>query len=359
MLSYLCLGDRWRENSRALRPSRCITILFGPRKLNKRFAISSVKLLTPSITVVTMKRRLGIIKRTFVSAISGFSDGELMTRAAALAFYSALSFAPLLILLVWVLSALHSSWQHDLAHSLTSVIGKDAADAVTDVIDNAKSRPHVGNVAGIVGIVVMLFTASAVFAQLQATLNRVWRVRAKPGAAVSAWLRARAHAFALLVGLAFMLIVSFVLSGFIHLVVPRHTLAWQVSENVVSLLILILAFGAMYKVLPDAKIDWLDAFNGAVLTAVLFLAGKFAIGFYIDHSSAEGAYGPAGAFVVVLTWVYYSSIIVLVGAELTRAIADARGKPIQPDDHAVVMDDASLGIPLKHEDTKRSDDLNR
>jgi membrane protein len=328
-------------------------------RLDKRLAIPSVKLFTPSITVVTMKRRLGIIKRTFVSAISGFSDGELMTRAAALAFYSALSFAPLLILLVWVLSALNSSWQRDLTHSLTSVIGKGATDAVTNVINNAKSRPHIGNVAGIVGLVVMLFTASAVFAQLQATLNQVWRVREKPGAAVSAWLRTRAHAFALLVGLAFMLIVSFVVSGFIHLVVPRHTLAWQVSENVVSLLILILAFGAMYKVLPDAKIDWLDAFNGAVLTAVLFLGGKFAIGFYIDNSSTMGVYGPAGAFVVVLTWVYYSSIIVLVGAELTRAIADARGKPIQPNNHAVVIDDVSQGFAPTHEDAKRQDDMYR
>jgi membrane protein len=178
-------------------------------------------------------------------AESGFSDGELMTRAAALAFYSVLSVAPLLILLVWVLSLLHSGWQRDLAHSLTSVIGKGAADAVTDVTNNAKSRPHIDNVAGIVGIVVMLFTASAVFAQLQAILNRVWRVRTKPGAAVSAWLRAREHDFALLAGLAFMLITSFVVSGVIHLVAPRHTLAWQVSEDVVSLLIFVLAFGTM------------------------------------------------------------------------------------------------------------------
>jgi membrane protein len=297
--------------------------------------------------VIAMKRRLGLIRRTFSSALSGFSDGELMTRAAALAFYCALSFAPLLILLVWLLSVLHSGWRRDLTHSLTGVIGKGAADAVTDVIDNAKSRPHIGNVAGAIGLIVMLFTASAVFAQLQATLNRVWRVRTKPGAAVNAWLRARALAFALLVGLAFMLIVSFVVSGVIHFVVPRHTLAWQVSENVVSLLIFVLVFGAIYKILPDAKIDWLDAFNGAVLTAVLFMVGKFAIGFYIDHSSAEGAYGPAGAFVVVLTWVYYSSIIVLVGAELTRVLADARGKPIQPDEHAVVIDAPSQGFPPK------------
>lgn len=325
----------------------------------KRPLMRSVKLVTPAITVIVMKRLLGIIRRTFASAISGFSDGELMTRAAALAFYCALSFAPLLILLVWVLSMLHSGWQRDLAHSLTSVIGKEAADAVTGVIDNAKSRPQMGNVAGIVGLIIMLFTASAVFAQLQATLNRVWRVRAKPGTAVSAWLRARAYAFALLVGLGFMLIVSFVLSGVIHVVVPRHTLAWKVSENIVSLLIFVLVFGAMYKVLPDVKIEWLDALNGAVLTAVLFMAGKLGIGFYVDHSSAAGAYGPAGAFVVVLTWVYYSSIIVLVGAELTRSLADARGKPIQPDDNAIMIDVAAPGSSPKHEDEKRDGDPSR
>ena len=331
----------------------------GLRKFSERLAMRSVKLVMPAIMVIAMKRRLGIVRRTFASALSGFSDGELMTRAAALAFYCALSFAPLLILLVWVFSVLHSGWQRDLTHSLTGVIGEGAADAVTEVINNAKSRPHIGNVAGIIGLIVMLFTASAVFAQLQATLNRVWRVRTKPGAAINAWLRARALAFALLVGLAFMLVVSFIVSGVIHFIVPRHTLAWQVSENVLSLLIFVLVFGAMYKVLPDAKIDWLDAFNGAVLTAVLFMAGKFGIGFYIDHSSAEGAYGPAGAFIVVLTWVYYSSIIVLVGAELTRALADARGKPIQPDDHAVMIDDASLGFSPKYEDAKRSDNLRR
>lgn len=304
-----------------------------------------------------MKRLLTIIRRTSVSALSGFSDGELMTRAAALAFYSALSFAPLLILMVWVFSLLHNGWQRDLTDLLTSVVGKGAADAITDVIYNATSRPRVGNITGIIGIVVMLFAASAVFAQLQATLNRVWRVRSKPGAAVSAWLRARAYAFALLVGMAFMLIVSFVVSGIIHFIVPRHTLAWQVSENVLSLLIFVVIFGTIYKVLPDAKIDWLDALNGAVLTAVLFMAGKFAIGLYIGHSSAERIYGPAGAFVVVLTWVYYSSIIVLVGAQLTRALADARGKQIASTDRSILNEDASQGFASQPRNAKRSDEL--
>jgi Predicted membrane protein len=280
-------------------------------------------------------RMVAIIKRAFVSAISGFGDDELMTRAAALAFYSALSLAPLLILAMWVLSMLHSAWQQALMDSLTSLVGAHAADAVTHVVDNARSQPHFKNFTGLVGVAVMFFTASAVFAQLQGTLNRVWRVKPKPGAAVSAWLRARAHAFALLVGVGFMLIVSFIVSGMIHSLVAQHTVAWEISEGIASLIVFTFSFGAMYKVLPDAKIDWADALNGAVLTAILFMAGEGGIGLYIGQSHVGDAYGPAGAFVVLLTWVYYSSIIVLIGAELTWAFADARGKPIRPDRHAV------------------------
>ncbi len=268
-------------------------------------------------------------------AASGFSDDELMTRAAALAFYSALSFAPLLVLLIWGLSLLHSGWDKQLIDALTGMVGPRAADAVKGVMDNARERPQVGNLAGLVGLVVTLLGASAVFAQLQGTLNRVWGVKSKPGAAVGAWLRTRAHALALLVGIAFLLVISFMLSGIIQWLVPGNTLALLIIEDVVSAAVFVLVFGAMYKVLPDAIIEWSDALVGALLTALLFIAGKFLIGLYIEHSKVGGAYGPAGAIIVLLTWVYYSSIIVLMGAELTRGLADARGKPIRPSDHAV------------------------
>jgi membrane protein len=287
---------------------------------------------------VAMKKLLRTIRRAFVSAISGFSDDELMTRAAALAFYSALSLAPLLILLMWVLSLLHSEWENDLNNALTGILGTGAADALARVVDDAKSRPHVGNVAGIIGLGVMLFTATAVFAQLRGTLNRVWRVKPRPGAAISAWLRTRAYAFAVLVGTGFMLIISFAISGMIHVLIPRQLVAWEVSEYVASVIVFTLVFGAMYKMLPDAHIDWSDALSGAIVTAVMFVIGEYAIGLYIGHSRAETTYGPAGAFVVVLTWVYYSSVIVLIGAELTRALADARGKPVRPDPHVMEID---------------------
>ena len=282
-----------------------------------------------------MRGFLTTSKHTIKLAAAGFSDDELMTRAAALAFYSALSMAPLLVLLIWALSLLHSGWDTKLLDMLNGMLGPRAADAVKAVMANAKERPQVGNIAGLVGLGVTLIGASAVFAQLQGSLNRVWGVRSRPGAAVGAWLRTRAHALALLVGIAFLLVVSFLLSGLIQLMVPGNTKAWQIIEDLISAGVFVLVFGAMYKVLPDAIIEWSDALVGALLTAVLFIAGKLLIGVYIDHSNVGGAYGPAGAIIVLLTWVYYSSIIVLMGAELTRGLADARGKPIRPNMHAV------------------------
>ena len=281
-----------------------------------------------------MKSILALIKRTVVAAFSGFEDDELMTRAAALAFYASVSFAPVLILLVWMLSILHSDGQQQLAAMLTGMIGAGAADAIQAVVTSAREHPHGGNIAGLVGIVVTLVGASAVFAQLQGALNRIWRVESHPGNAIGAWLRARARGLALLGGIGFMMIVTFIVSAAVAMAVPGDTLAWEIIEYVLSAVIFVLAFGAMYRVLPDAHIHWRDALQGGALTTLLFLAGKWAIGLYISHSDVGGAYGSAGALVVLLTWVFYAAVIVLMGAELSHALMVARGERALPDEHA-------------------------
>jgi membrane protein len=267
-------------------------------------------------------------------AISGVADDALLTRAAAIAFYSALSFAPLIVLLLWVLAALRPQWQGQLTGGLVSMLGEKAAGAITLVLQNAESQPRLGNIAGIVGLGISLFSASVVFAQLQQSLNAIWNVEARPGKAITAWLWARARAISLLVGITFLLIVSFVVSTAIHLFVPADSLAWSIAEKLISLLVFIAAFGAMYRVLPDADIAWADAWRGALLTTMLFIAGKYVIDLYIQHASVGGAYGPAGALVVLLTWVYYAATIVLVGAELTHGLSLARGEPVKPEPQA-------------------------
>lgn len=297
----------------------------------------------------TLKKSGSPLIRVVRSAADGFGDDELMTRAAALAFYAALSVAPLLLLLVWVLSMLHAGWENQLAEALTTVVGAKAAETLVTVIQSAHEHPKLGNIAGVIGLGVTVFSASAVFAQLQGTLNRVWRVKAKPGEAVGAWLRARARAFALLGGVAFLLIVSFAISALIQGLLGREGTGWTVAKYAVSIFVFAGAFAMMFKVLPDALIDWRDALLGAALTTGLFLAGEFGIGVYVSHSNVGGAYGPAGAFVVLLTWTYYSSLIVLLGAELTRGVAEARGKPVRPSAHAVQIEAAPAEVSLPGE----------
>jgi len=264
------------------------------------------------------------VRSTVRSAVTGFNEDELFTHAAAIAYYSALSMAPLVLLILWLLSSLRGQGQDQLNQALTSVMGDKAAQAIILIVENAKARPTLGNIAGILGLIVTLFSASAVFAQLQGSLNRIWHVQDTSRNTIGIWLKARARAFALVIGIAFLLIISFAVSALIHLMIPYGSLAWSIMEYMVSMVVFTVAFGAMYRVLPDTEIAWFDAAWGALATTLLFMLGKFAIELYIGHVSIGGAYGPAGAVVVMLTWVYYASFVVLLGAELTHGLAVSR-----------------------------------
>lgn len=270
--------------------------------------------------------------------VAGVGEDDLMTHAAALAFYSALSFAPLLVLLLWLAASLQPDWQARLIVTLNNLVGPRASGAVKLVVDNASERPQLGSWAGLLGVGVTLVGASAVFAQLQHAINRIWNLRAQPGNAVVGWLRARMRAFGVLLSLAFLLVISFAVSAAIALFVRGDTVVWQVIELVASLLVFCAVFGAIFRVLPDALIDWHDALIGAALTALLFAVGKFGISLFLSHSSVGGAYGPASSVVVLLVWVYYSAVILLLGAELTQVVAELRGTPIRPDEHATRID---------------------
>ena len=292
--------------------------------------------MSPTPLTLRVRAALRMTWEALQRTAHGFAHDELSTRAAALAFYSALSFAPLLILLLWVVTSLEPTWQRELVASLQDFLGPRAADAVTLVLDNARERPGVGSWAGLFGLGVTLIGASAVFAQLQGAINRVWNLAPRPGGAVLDWLRARMMALGLLLSLAFLMVTSFAASALIAVFVRGDTLAWQVLEALISLALFTAVFAAIFKVLPDAVIAWPDAIAGAALTAVLFSAGKFVIGLYLARSDVGGAYGSAGGVVVLLVWVYYSALILLLGAELTQSVAEVGGRPIVPRAHAVV-----------------------
>lgn len=279
-----------------------------------------------------------MLKRIVTETLRGFADHELMTRAAALAFYTALSFAPMLVLALWMVSLFDPSLQSRVTGGLADLVGDDAAATADLVIANAKARPGVGNIAGLVSIGVTLFAASAVLAQLQGALNRIWNVETRPGRAWLGWLRSRAQAAGLLLTLVLLVVISFTITGLIALYVPGDVLAWRGVEALLTLVVFVGVFASIYKILPDVLIRWSDAVIGAVITTVLFALGKFAIGVYLDHSNVGGAYGPAGAVVVLLVWVYYAGVVILLGAELTRVVMAARGRTVRPSAHAVQVD---------------------
>lgn len=275
----------------------------------------------------------GAIKRL----LAEIGSDELLTRAAALAFYAALSFAPLLVLTLWLASSLDISLQERLVVGLADLVGERAAGTAELVIANASQRPGFGNIAGLVSLGVTLFAASAVFAQLQGALNRIWGLEPAPRRAWLGWLRSRAQAIGLLLSLVVLLVISLLASAAIALYVPGDTLAWRLIEAGFSFALFTAVFAAVYHFLPDAVIRKRDALIGGALTAALFAIGKAGIGLYLDHSSVGGAYGPAGAVVVLLVWVYYSGLILLLGAELTHLLAELRGEPIRPNAHARVI----------------------
>jgi membrane protein len=278
----------------------------------------------------SMQQVLRLVRKVF----SGFWDDELFTRAAALAFYSAFSFAPVLVLVLWAVSAIRPGFEQQLVQTMAAIVGNDGAEAARLVIRSARERPRLGHLLGLVGLGITLFSASAVFAQMQSTLNRVWDITPRPGKALTGWLLARARAIGVLVGVGFLVIVSFALTALISLLVPSGSLWWLLLENTVAVLVLWIAFGAMYRFLPDAHIAWRDAVRGGLLTSLLFMGGKFLIALYIERSKVGGAYGPASAIVVLLMWVYYASLIVLMGAELSHGLAQARGERELPEAHA-------------------------
>lgn len=266
--------------------------------------------------------------------IAGFSEHELMTRAAALAFYSALSFAPMLVLALWIVSLFDPGMREQVTGGLADLVGDQAAQTAELVVANARARPEIGNWAGLVSILVTLFAGSGALAQLQDALNRVWDVRSRPSRAWLGWLCSRAQAAGLLLTLVLLGVLSFAVSGLIALYVPNEALAWRGIEAAMTLVVFTGVFACVFKILPDVDIRWRDAFAGALLTTLLFAVGKFGIGLYLDHSNVGGAYGPASAVVVLLVWMYYAALILLLGAEVTRAVVLARGARVQPSAHA-------------------------
>lgn len=278
-------------------------------------------------------KRTGLIK-TFIEAGKGFSKHEVLSLSAALSFYTILSFAPLMVLAIWITSGLAPGAQETVLGQVRSLAGSGAYEVAQSVIENAKNRPSLGSLAGILGIVVSLVAATTVFAQLQAALNRIWGIEAQPQNALLGWLRRRLLSIGVIAAIGFVLVVSLVVSAALGMVLRQASPVWDVVNQIISGLVFAGLFALLFRYLPDARLPWRNTLSGGLLTAVLFTLGKTLISFYLSSKDVGSAYGAAGSLVIMLVWVYYASAIFFFGAEFELARTRLRGKQIPLTEHA-------------------------
>jgi membrane protein len=280
---------------------------------------------------------------TIKETVKDWSDDKAARLAAALAYYSLLSLAPLLVIATAVVGFFFGSEaaRGRVAGELGGVVGGPAAQGVQSIVASAQS-PSAGVVGTIVGVVTLFIGASGVFGELQASLNTVWEVEPKPDRGILGALKDRFLSFTMVLGVAFLLLVSLLLSsalsalgGYFAGALPGGEALWQVINFVFSLGVVTVLFALIFKYIPDAKIEWRDVWLGAAVTAVLFTIGKFLLGLYIGKAAVGSAYGAAGSIIALVVWVYYAAQILFVGAEFTQVQAKRRGKEIKPSDNAV------------------------
>ncbi len=268
---------------------------------------------------------------------------EIFRYAAALAFYTIFSLAPVLLIAVGAASVVVSpdTATEKIVAEVETMIGPKGSEAVREVIEASMglgSKPW----AIVVGLGTLVIGASVVFAELQSSLNRVWDVeREVKRGAIFSLVAARARSFALAIGVGFLLLVSLIVSAVIswlqsHLdaAMPSVPLLWVSANVAASSLVAALLFAMIYRFLPDVRLKWSEVTVGAMVTAALFTAGKYAIGVYLGRTAIGSAFGAAGSFVVLLFWVYYSALICFFGAEFTQVFARRHGSGIRPLPHA-------------------------
>jgi membrane protein len=272
-------------------------------------------------------------------------DDEASRLAASLAFYTLLSLAPLVVIAVAVagLALGGEAARGQIADELARVVGPHAAEGIQAVVANAKS-PTSGVVGTLIGAITLLIGASGVFGELHVSLNRIWEVKAKSGRGVLGEVKDRFFSFTMVLGVAFLLLVSLILSAVLSALgrsiataLPGGEVVWQLVNFGVSLTVVTALFALIYKYVPDVRIPWRDVWAGALMTALLFSAGKSLLGLYLGKASIGSSYGAAGSLVVLVVWVYYSAQILFLGAELTQVWARRHGREIQPNDKAVAL----------------------
>lgn len=281
-----------------------------------------------------------ILKQT----INDFLDDKVLRMSAALAYYTIFSLPAMLIIILWVSDIFlrKEAAEGTVYGQIAEFVGTDAAKQIETAIRNAGMYEG-GKVAAIVGIITLIFGATSVFGEIQDSINHIWRLKAKPQKGWMKLLINRLMSFSMVVSMSFLMLVSLLVNGVLAIFIGQLTKIFPelavVAVYVLNLLltfgITAFLFGFIFKFLPDAKVEWRHVRAGAFTTAFLFMAGKFLIGYYLGHNKMSTVYGAAGSVIVILLWVYYSSMILYFGAEFTRVYAQHKGSRIYPNEYAV------------------------
>jgi membrane protein len=296
------------------------------------------------------------IKETFHE----WTEDKVPRLSAALAFYTMLSIAPLLIIITKILAVfLDKKGLNDKVEGyLTNVSSPEAAKTFHEILSQGGQQGQ-GAVATAISIVILLFSASGVFGELQTSMNEVWEITPRPNRGILATIKERFFSMTLVLGVAFLLLVSLVvssvLSGLSHTMMPSTSIISKIVEFVVSIGVITCLFALLYKYLPDAEVQWKYVWIGAVVSSVLFTIGKWGLGIYFAKGSTASAFGAMGSLVALLIWVYYSSQIFFFGAELIQVYAQREGHPIRPNENAMRLEEAGAAQgkdkPQKPEET--------
>ena len=276
-------------------------------------------------------------------AVKEWQQDKVPILAAALAYYMVFSVAPIVIIVIAVLGFIvgESVARQEVIEQMEGLIGADAANSVRVVIQN-QFKPSSNIIATVIATLTVIFGATTVVVQLKQALNMIWDVAVKPGQGVKGFVKTRILSILMVMGIGLILLLSLILSAVLagvdrlleqYLSVP--SIVWSLADNIISVILMTLLFGQIYRVLPDVEIAWKDVVVGSVITAVLFTLGKAGISLYLGNSSVGSAYGAAGSLVIFLMWVFYSAQIFLFGAELTKVWARTYGSKIRPSENAV------------------------
>lgn len=288
------------------------------------------------------KRIWGFLKLIF----SEYGNNKIPKLGASLAYYTIFSLAPLLIIAIAVAGFVfgEAAAQGKLYGEIKSLIGNEGAVLVQTAIKNSSSKSQ-GIIAAAISFLTLVLGAGAVFIEVQDSLNTIWKVKPKSEKTFRLFLRTRLVSFSLVIGMGFLLLVSLLVSaaisaltGLIDKYLPVPSILFQLTDILLSMLVMTALFSMVFKILPDVELSWKDVRVGAFVTTLLFVAGKYLIGLYLGKSSVSSVYGAASSLAIILVWIYYSSQILYLGAEFTYAYAVSFGSGIRPNALAELAD---------------------